>query len=100
MPSFLYSGRINGDTFLQWLQFFVEQVHPTETRKLLLVLDSHESRKYVKALDYTTENNVVFLSFAPHTTHKTQPLDVAVCGPFKVCFEQEIYTFPKIMQVI
>jgi hypothetical protein len=41
--SFLYSQwMVNGEIFLQWLQFFVEQVHPTATKKVLLVLDNHK----------------------------------------------------------
>jgi hypothetical protein len=33
---------ISGKTFLQCLQFYVEQVHPTPSRIFLLVLDNHE----------------------------------------------------------
>ena len=36
-----------------------------------------------------------FLSFAPHCTHKMQPLDVSVYGPLKTFFEKEINTFQK-----
>jgi hypothetical protein len=84
------NGWINGETFLQWLQFFVEQVRPTPASKVLLVLDNHESHKYIKVLDYATGNNVLFLSFVPHTTHKMQPLDISVYGTLKQCFEQAI----------
>ncbi|KAF2889816.1 hypothetical protein ILUMI_16357, partial [Ignelater luminosus] len=64
--------------FLNWLHFFVEQVRPTADRKVLLLLDNYESHKYYPALEYATKNNVVILSLAPHTTHKMQPMDVAV----------------------
>jgi hypothetical protein len=61
---------ISGETFLQWLQFFVEQVRPTATRKVLLFLANRAYNKYIETLDYATENNVLFLSFASHTAHK------------------------------
>jgi len=40
------SGWTNGDLFLMWLQFFVEIVRPTPDKKVILVLDNHESHKY------------------------------------------------------
>jgi hypothetical protein len=88
------NGWIKWETFLQWLQFVVEQIRPTATRKVL-VLDNHKSHTYIKALDFAIANNVLFLSFAPHTAHKTQCLDVPAYGPLKLCFEQEICTFKE-----
>ncbi|KAK2578414.1 hypothetical protein KPH14_012584 [Odynerus spinipes] len=89
------NGWINGPAFLLWLQFFVEQVRPNKDRPVLLLLDNHESHKYFPALDYATKHNIIFISFAPHTTHRMQPLDVAVYGPIKKYFEQELNTFQK-----
>lgn len=89
------SGWTNGDIFLIWLKFFVEVVRPTPDKKIILVLDNHESHKYYPALKYATDNNIIFVSFAPHTTHKIQPLDVSVFGPIKQFYEQEINIFQK-----
>lgn len=89
------NGWINADVFLIWLQFFVETVRPSADKKVLLLLDNHEAHKFVKGLDYASENNVIVLSFAPHTTHKMQPLDIAVYGPMKTFFEQSICSFQK-----
>lgn len=89
------NGWIHGEAFLSWLQFFTEKVRPNEDRKVLLLLDNHESHKYYPALEFASKNNIVFLSFAPHTTDRMQPLDVAVYGPLKRYFEQELNTFQK-----
>lgn len=89
------SGWTNGEIFLMWLQFFVENVRPTPDKKVVLVLDNHESHKYYPALKYAVENHIIFVSFAPHTTHKMQPLDKSVFGPIKKFFEQEINIFQK-----
>ncbi|KAJ8870150.1 hypothetical protein PR048_029162 [Dryococelus australis] len=88
-------GWINAEVFLQWHQFFVEQVRPRPERKVLLIFGKHEPQKCIKTLDFAKENNVLFLSFPHHTTHKMQPLDIAVYGPLKLCFEQAICTFQK-----
>jgi len=77
------SGWVNCQIFLKWLQIFVQKVRPTENHKALLILDNHESHKSYEALDFATKNNVIFLSIPPHTSHRLQPLDVAVYGPLK-----------------
>ncbi|KAL4122703.1 hypothetical protein QTP88_014986 [Uroleucon formosanum] len=89
------SGWTNGDIFLIWLEFFVEVRvgRTTPDKKIILVLDNHESHKYYPALKYATDNHIISVSFAPHTTHKIQPLDVSVFGPIKRFYEQEINIF-------
>lgn len=89
------NGWINGPKFLEWLQHFVEVTRPTPEKKFILILDNHESHKYVEALEYARDNNVIFVSLPPHTTHRMQPLDRCIYGPFKTYFEQEISTFQR-----
>jgi hypothetical protein len=89
------NGWINGPVFLEWLRFFVETVRPTSEKKVMLVLDNHESHKYLPALEYASQNHVVFVSLAPHTTHRMQPLDYCVYGPLKIYFEQALAVFQK-----
>nr|XP_023011718.1 uncharacterized protein LOC111502004 [Leptinotarsa decemlineata] len=93
--TFTPNGWTSGDVFLDWMRFFVEHVRPTPEKKILLLLDYHESHKYYPALDYASKNNIVILSLAPHTTHKMQPMDVAVYGPLKTYFEREVNAFQK-----
>lgn len=89
------NGWINGPVFLEWLRHFVEITRPTAEKKVILVMDNHQSHKYLDALEYASQNNVIFLSLAPHTTHKMQPLDRCVYGPLKTYFEQEISAFQR-----
>lgn len=89
------SGWMNGLTFLTWVKFFLEKVRPTPEKKALLLLDNLEAHKFYPALQYASQNNVVLLSFAPHTTHRMQPLDVSVFGPLKKNFEQHLNVFLK-----
>ncbi|XP_071040606.1 uncharacterized protein [Parasteatoda tepidariorum] len=89
------NGWINGPKFLDWLHHFVENTHPTPEKKVILILDNHESHKYIEALEYARKNNLIFISLPPHTTHRMQLLDRCVYGPFKTYFEQEVSTFQR-----
>lgn len=89
------NGWINSESFLEWFKFFVASVRPTAEHKCLLILDNHVSHRSLKLLDYATKNNVVILSVPPHSTHKLQPLDVAVYGPFGKYFERALDKWQK-----
>lgn len=77
------SGWMNEDKFYDYIQHFVRNTKPTKERPLLLLLDNHDSHLSIKTLDYCKNNGVVVLSFPPHCSHKLQPLDRSVYGPFK-----------------
>lgn len=77
------SGWMNEDTFLIFMKHFVKHVRPTPEKKVLLLLDNHDSHLYVPTIEFCRANGVVLLSFPPHTSHKLQPLDRGVYGPFK-----------------
>ena len=69
--------------FSKFLKHFVFHVWSTHEKKVLLILDNHQSHISLDAIDYARENGVVLLSFPPHCSHKLQPLDRTVYGPFK-----------------
>ncbi|CAK1554377.1 unnamed protein product [Leptosia nina] len=89
------NGWISGPTFLEWLRHFVAVTRPTKEKKVILVMDNHVSHKYLPVLEYASENNVIFISLAPHTTHRTQPLDRCIYGPLKTYFEQAVSVFQR-----
>lgn len=62
------NGWINGPAFLLLLRHFVDAVRPTSEKKVILVMDNHESQKYLEALEYTSQIQVIFVSLGPHTT--------------------------------
>ncbi|XP_023312440.1 uncharacterized protein LOC111692606, partial [Anoplophora glabripennis] len=77
------SGWVTDEEFYQFMQHFIKHVKPSMERPVLLVLDNHSSHLNVETLNLAKENGVVMLSFPPHCSHKLQPLDVSVFGPFK-----------------
>lgn len=75
------SGWITNDEFVYIYAAFYQE--PSKESPALLVLDNRSSHLSVPTIDLAKENGVVMLSFPPHCSHKLQPLDVAVYGPFK-----------------
>lgn len=62
---------------------FSSQVRCSVESPVLLLLDNHESHLSIEVLEYAKANGIVMLSFPPHCSHRMQPLDVSVFGPFK-----------------
>ena len=77
------SGWINSSIFLEVLKHMKRKTSCSKDNPILLLVDNHESHVTIQAVDYARDNGIIYLSFPPHTTHRLQPLDVAVFGPFK-----------------
>ncbi|XP_022909090.1 uncharacterized protein [Onthophagus taurus] len=77
------SGWINSVIFLDVLKHMQRHTVCSKENPILLLCDNHESHVTIDAINYARENGIIYLSFPPHTTHRLQPLDVGVFGPFK-----------------
>ena len=77
------SGWINGDTFLIALQHFKKYVDCSIENPVLLLLDNHSSHLDYKVICFAKDNGIHMLTFPPHCSHRLQPLDITVFGPFK-----------------
>ena len=49
----------------------------------MLILDNHESHLSIPVIDYAKEHGITLLTIHSHCSHKLQPLDVSIYGPFK-----------------
>ncbi|KIL56122.1 hypothetical protein M378DRAFT_17371 [Amanita muscaria Koide BX008] len=70
---------------LEWFKNnFIPQAKARNTsgRPILLVYDGHGSHERYNLLQLAKDHNIILFSLPPHTTHKLQPLDVGVFGPF------------------
>ena len=76
------------DHFLKVLQFFVNFTRCSNDRKVLLILDNHQSHISIEATTFAKENGFVLLTIPPHTFNKLEPLDFF--GPFKTFVSQGI----------
>ena len=77
------SGWMTEDGFLTFMEHFSRNVRPSLDHKVLLILDNHKSHISIRAIDFCRQNGIVLLAFPPHCSHKLQPLDRTVFGPFK-----------------
>ena len=77
------TGWMSKEIFLDFIKHFVKHVRCTKERPVLMLLDNHISHLGIDMLDFAKDNGVVLLSFPPHCSHKLQPLDRTVFGPFK-----------------
>jgi DDE superfamily endonuclease len=69
----------------EWFKdVFIPQAKARNTsgKPILLIYDGHGSHEALNLLRLAKEHNIILFSLPPHTTHKLQPLDVGVFGPF------------------
>jgi hypothetical protein len=89
----LTSGWIQTQSFTQWFTHFISIVKPTTDDPIILVLDCHYSHtiptRNIDVIEMTRNNSVVIVCLPPHSTHKMQPLEVALMNPFKTYYAQE-----------
>lgn len=77
------SGWMTAELYIQVLQHIQRQTSCTKDNPILIICDNHESHISIEAVNYCRDNGIIYLSLPPHTSHKLQPLDVSVFGPFK-----------------
>ena len=77
------SGWMTGSLFIKTLEHVKKYTRCTKENKILILLDNHETHCTLDAVNFCRENGIELLTFPPHCTHRMQPLDVSVMGPFK-----------------
>lgn len=82
------SGWINEDIFLEYLLHIIKNTRCSPDHKILLIMDNHESHISLKVIDTAKANGIVLLTIPPHTSHRLQPLDRSVYGPFKAAYNR------------
>ncbi|KAB0803072.1 hypothetical protein PPYR_02666 [Photinus pyralis] len=89
------NGWINETLFIDWLHHFARFVKSTTDDPVLLVIDNHVSHCTLKAYNFCRENGIVILTIPPHSSHRTQPLDVTFYKPLKTAYNAECDKFLK-----
>ena len=65
------SGWIQGDIFTKWFKHFISYVKPSETERVMLILDGHYS--HTRNLDLilaARQSYVTIICLPPHCSHK------------------------------
>lgn len=76
-------GWMTSVLFIDVLKHIRQHLNCSIEYPILLLLDNHSSHISVEAIVYAKDNGIIMLSFPPHCTHRIQPLDVGIFGPFK-----------------
>lgn len=77
------SGWMSSEVFVKLLEHIQKHMSSSRENPIMLLLDNHETHVSLDAINYCRANGIVMLSFPPHCTHRMQPLDIGVYGPFK-----------------
>jgi hypothetical protein len=67
------------------LMHIKKRVNCSKEIPILLIMDNHTTHISLEAINYIRKNGIVLvlLSLPPHSSHRMQPLDISVYGPFK-----------------
>jgi DDE superfamily endonuclease/Tc5 transposase DNA-binding domain/helix-turn-helix, Psq domain len=85
-------GWTSNEHGVQWLRscFDPQTREKANGRKRVLICDGHGSHVTGKFICYCRENNIKLLILPPHSSHYTQPLDIAIFGPLKKYLSDEV----------
>lgn len=85
-------GWTDDETAVKWLEeIFIPQTTPAKAGdKRLLIVDGHGSHTTDNFMFKCYENGIYLLFLPSHSSHVTQPLDVAVYGPLKKVYRREV----------
>jgi len=75
--------------FIKYMNHFIKHTGANVASRTLLLLDNHSSHLSIEAIEMAVEHGITMLSFPPHCTHRMQPLDITVFGPFKTMYAAE-----------
>lgn len=77
------SGWMTKELFLKVLKHIKHHTQCSSESPILILMDNHETHCSLETILFARENGMVLVTFPPHTSHRLQPLDVAVYSPFK-----------------
>ena len=84
------SGWMLADIFVEYLKHLVKHTKCSTDKKILLIMDNHDTHISLEAIDTAKANGIVLLTIPPHTSHRLQPLDCSVYGPFKSAYNRAL----------
>jgi hypothetical protein len=77
------SGWMSSDLFPQVLDHFIKHMNVSLENRALLLMDNHPSHISLQVHQMARRHGLTIVTFPPHCSHRLQPLDISVYGPFK-----------------
>lgn len=88
------SGWMTTDIFANdVLPHLASHTKSSPTNPILLLVDNHVSHVSLEAVRFCREKGIHLLTFPPHCSHRLQPLDITVYGPFKAAYKRAMYDY-------
>jgi len=87
------TGWMTAEIFKTFMEHFIKSTKCSKQRPVLLILDNHDTHLSIETIDLAKDNGVIMLTLPPHCSHKLQPLDRSVYGPFKAFYNQAANAF-------
>lgn len=90
------NGWTDNNTALEWLKHFDQYTRSrTKGKYRMLVLDGHKSHESAEFQEYCRSHDIIPICLPPHSSHLTQPLDIACFAPLKRAYSREIELYMK-----
>lgn len=84
------SGWMTEKLYVEFLKHLQKHTRCSKDNKILLIVDNHDSHVSLNAVDTCRDSGIVGVTIPPHTSHRLQPLDKAVFGPFKRAYARAL----------
>ena len=84
------SGWMNGELFPHVLNHFIKHLRCSIENPAVVFMDNHENHLGIEVIEIARMSGMSIITFPPHTSHKLQPLDVAVYGPLKCHYKKAV----------
>ena len=84
------SGWKKAEIFVKVLEHVVNFTGCSTERQIIVVMDNHDSHLALANILYAKEHGINIVTLPPHTSNKTQPLDLSVYGPHKAFFSAAV----------
>lgn len=87
-----HKGWTTDDLGLSWLSKIFEPLTRPKAghAKRLLIMDGHSSHVNLRFIDTCDNHGVIVVILPPHSTHRLQPLDVAIFSPLATAYSHQI----------
>ena len=85
-------GWTNENLGMSWLTKVFEPQTRSKSgyRKRLLIVDGHSSHLNKRFMDFCEQHGIILGFMPPHSTHRLQPLDVAIFSPLTTAYSNQI----------
>ncbi|KAK3931546.1 Tigger transposable element-derived protein 6 [Frankliniella fusca] len=89
------AGYMTKELFVPTIKHFIQHSKSSKEDPTLLIVDNVGSHLSLEVINLCKENGVTLFTLPPHTTHKTQPLDVGIFGPFETAYNKVVHQWQQ-----